>query len=163
MAIEQWGFWRATPTVTQDISGPLKLASVAKRLTVEPSLPVLTTLVCCGQDSNTQSSACERSALTDLNQWVWLKLAQWFWRGSRKCEKFTDGGRQLVINEAHLSLRLLISTVLNHVGKLYMRWHCIFNANVMKRSAKRHFTFNYCICLHNFFAAFDTIILFKSQ
>ena len=21
---------------------------------------------------------------------VWLKLAQWFWRRSRKCEKFTD-------------------------------------------------------------------------
>ena len=52
----------------------------------------------------------------DLCQ-VWLKLAQWFWRRSRKCEKFTDrrtDGRtdgqtddgQPAIRIAHLSFQL---------------------------------------------------------
>ena len=40
---------------------------------------------------------------------VWLKLAQWFWRRSQKCEKFTDGHKddgQQVIRKAHLSFKL---------------------------------------------------------
>ena len=44
---------------------------------------------------------------------VWLKMAQWFWRRRRKCEKFmkttttttTDNG-QILIRKSHLSLRL---------------------------------------------------------
>ena len=47
---------------------------------------------------------------------VWLKLAQWFWRRRRKCEKFkttpttttttTTDNRQILIRKAHLSLWL---------------------------------------------------------
>jgi hypothetical protein len=36
---------------------------------------------------------------------VWLKLAQWFWRRSRKCKRLqTDG--QMAIRKAHLSFQL---------------------------------------------------------
>ena len=38
---------------------------VAEHLAVELSLPVFTTLVCRGWDSNTKHSACESNALTD--------------------------------------------------------------------------------------------------
>ena len=51
--------------------------------------------------------------------------------------------------------------VLNHANKVYRRRHCIFNTIAMKISLKRHFTFHYCICLRNFFAAFD-IMSYKS-
>ena len=44
---------------------PLTLASVAEHLAVEMPLPVLTTYVCRGWDSNTQTSACKANALTD--------------------------------------------------------------------------------------------------
>ena len=47
---------------------------------------------------------------------VWLKLAQWFWRRRRKCEKWmttmlttmlkTDNN-QIVVRKAHLSLRFV--------------------------------------------------------
>ena len=59
------------PTVTQDIRlygrhrGSMTLTLVAERLVVDLSLPVLTTYVCRGWDSNTQISACEANTLTD--------------------------------------------------------------------------------------------------
>ena len=61
----------ATPTVTRDISfygyllqGHVSLVTpIPGHLTVKLSLPVLTTYVCRGWDSNTQSSACETNAL----------------------------------------------------------------------------------------------------
>ena len=59
----------ATPTVTRDISfygylqGHVSVTPIPGHLTVKLSLPVLTTYVCRGWDSNTQSSACETNAL----------------------------------------------------------------------------------------------------
>ena len=51
----------------------------------------------------------ESSWLKDTLCQVWLKLAEWFWRG--KCKKFTmtttmTNNEQIVIRKAHLSLRL---------------------------------------------------------
>ena len=47
--------------------------------------------------------------------------------------------------------------------KLYMkRWHCNFNT-IAKESALRSFIFHFCICLRNFFSAFDTICMFQSS
>ena len=43
----------------------MTLTPVAERLAVELSLPVFTTLVCRGWDSNTQPSALVATALTD--------------------------------------------------------------------------------------------------
>jgi hypothetical protein len=40
----------------------------------------------------------------DLFQ-VWLKLAQWFWRRSRKCKSLRTEGRR-IIRIAHLSFQL---------------------------------------------------------
>ena len=40
---------------------------------------------------------------------AWLKLAQWYWRRSKKCEKFTDrrtDAARLVIRKAYLSFQL---------------------------------------------------------
>ena len=46
----------------------------------------------------------------DVLYQVWLKLAQWFWRRSCKCEKFTTtkttDNRQIFIRGAHLSFQL---------------------------------------------------------
>ena len=44
--------------------GPVTLTPIAGRLAVELSLPVFTTYVCRGWDSNTQPSACGVNALT---------------------------------------------------------------------------------------------------
>ena len=44
---------------------PVTCTPVAEHLAVELSLPVFTTLVCRGWDSNTKHSACESNALTD--------------------------------------------------------------------------------------------------
>ena len=45
----------------------MTLARVAKRLAVELSLPVSTTLVCRGYDSNIEPSTCYANALTDCS------------------------------------------------------------------------------------------------
>ena len=53
---------------------------------------------------NKLESTLPKDALCQL----WLKLAEWFWRGGWKCEKFkmtTDNG-QISIRKAHLSLQL---------------------------------------------------------
>ena len=42
----------------------MTLTPIAERLAVELSLPVFTTYVCCGWESNTQPSACGANALT---------------------------------------------------------------------------------------------------
>ena len=59
MAIEQWGFF-SVPHLLED---PWHSStSIAERLAVElPSLPVFTTWVCRGRDSNTQFSAGGRT------------------------------------------------------------------------------------------------------
>ena len=46
-----------------NLRGPMALASTAERLAVELTLPVFTTEVCRGWDSNTQNSACNVNAL----------------------------------------------------------------------------------------------------
>ena len=46
------------------LRGPVTLAPIAERLAVELSLPVFTTKVCGGWDSNTQPSANEANAFT---------------------------------------------------------------------------------------------------
>ena len=45
-------------------SGPVTPTPIAERLAVHLSLPVFTTYVCRGLDSNTQPSACEANVLT---------------------------------------------------------------------------------------------------
>ena len=71
IAIEQWGFfsvphllWYGASVYNGDFQGPVTLAPIAERIAVEMSLPVFTTLVCHGLDSNTQPSAIEPNALT---------------------------------------------------------------------------------------------------
>ena len=43
----------------------MTLTTIAERLALELSLPVLTTHICRGWDSNTQPSACQTNVLTD--------------------------------------------------------------------------------------------------
>ena len=69
--IEQWGFfsvphlmWNGAFVYNGHLRGPVILTPIAERLTVEPSLPVFTTEVCCGLDSNIQPSACGANAFT---------------------------------------------------------------------------------------------------
>ena len=71
MAIEQWGLfsvphllWHGAPVYNGHLRGPVTLTPIAERLAVELSLPVLTTQVCRGWDSNAQPSACGANALT---------------------------------------------------------------------------------------------------
>ena len=71
MAIEQWGFfcvphllWHGASVYNGHLRGPVTLTPIAERLAVELSLPVFTTWVCCGWDSNTQPSAWGANALT---------------------------------------------------------------------------------------------------
>ena len=72
MAIEQWGFfnmthllWHGTSVYDGHLRGPDTFTTVAEHLTVEQALPVETTWVCRGWDSNTQPSACEANSLTN--------------------------------------------------------------------------------------------------
>ena len=68
MAKEQWGFFSVPqllwPTVTRvfHLWWPVTRTPVAERLAVVQSLPVFTTEVCPGLDSNTQPSACKANA-----------------------------------------------------------------------------------------------------
>ena len=61
---------QSTPTVNRasvincHLRGPVTLTSVAERLAVELSLPVFTTYIYRGWDSNTQPSACGANAQT---------------------------------------------------------------------------------------------------
>ena len=66
MVIEQWRFfsgpqlhWHEASLYNGYLRGPLALAPVAECVVVELSLPVFTSSVCRGCDSNTQPSACE--------------------------------------------------------------------------------------------------------
>ena len=70
MAIEQWGLfsvphllWHGASVYNGHLRGPVTLTPIAERLAVELSLPVLTTKLCRGWDSNTQPSACKANAL----------------------------------------------------------------------------------------------------
>ena len=67
-AIEPWGFFgvpllliHGASAYNSHIRGHV---TIARRLAVELSLPVFTTYVCRGWDSNTQPSACWANALT---------------------------------------------------------------------------------------------------
>ena len=67
--LEQWGFfsvphplWHGASVHNGTLRGPM--APIAERLAVELSLPVYTTWVCRGLDSNTQPSACGANALS---------------------------------------------------------------------------------------------------
>ena len=71
MAIEQWEFfriphllWHRASIYSGHLRGPVTLAPNAERWAVELSLPVLTTYVCRGLDSNTQPSTSGVNALT---------------------------------------------------------------------------------------------------
>ena len=71
MAIEQWGFfsaphllWHGTSVNNGHLREPVTLTPASERLAVELSLPVCTTWVCRGWDSNTQLSAYEANAFT---------------------------------------------------------------------------------------------------
>ena len=57
--IKQWGFfsvpqllWHGTFVYNGHLRGPVTLTRIAERLAVDLSLPVFTTWVCCGWDSN---------------------------------------------------------------------------------------------------------------
>ena len=72
MAIEQWGFF-SVPHIYCDTGHPFKMVisedpwhshPFAERLAMKLSLPVPTTKVCRGWDSNTQPSTCGANALT---------------------------------------------------------------------------------------------------
>ena len=72
MAIDQWEFlsvshllWHRASFYNGHIRRPVTLIPIAERLAVEPSLPVFTTWVCSGWDSNTQPSACGGNDKTD--------------------------------------------------------------------------------------------------
>ena len=74
MAIERWGFislqhlWLGHPFIMNGhLRGPVTLSPNAERLAVKLSLHVLTTKVCRGWDSNTQSSACGANALSQTS------------------------------------------------------------------------------------------------
>ena len=61
MVIEQWGFFSVPHILLYGLSfwnghlrWPVTLTPIAERLAAELSLPVFTTKVCCGWDSNTQ-------------------------------------------------------------------------------------------------------------
>ena len=63
MAIKQWGFFRMPHLLWHGASvhdghlwGPVTLTIIAERLEAELSLPVFTTKICRGWDSNTQPS-----------------------------------------------------------------------------------------------------------
>ena len=81
MAIEQWRFFsvphllwhgasvynghlRRPVTLSPYLGGPVTLPSPAERVAVELSLPVFTTKICRGWDSNTKPAACGTNALT---------------------------------------------------------------------------------------------------
>ena len=66
MAIEQWGFfsvpqlvWLGASIYNGHLQGTVPLTPIATCLVLELSLPVLTTKICRGLDSNIQPSACE--------------------------------------------------------------------------------------------------------
>ena len=66
-SIEKWGFFSVPPLQLLGASiynghlwGHMIPTPIVERWAVELSLPVLTTSVCCGWDSNTQLSACRR-------------------------------------------------------------------------------------------------------
>ena len=72
MAIEQWEFFNVPHLLGHEASvynghlrGPVTLTSIAERLAVELSLPVMTTYDYRGWDSSTQPPACRANALTD--------------------------------------------------------------------------------------------------
>ena len=71
VAIEQWVFfsvshalWHGTSFYNGHLRGLMALTLFGKRLAVELSLPNLTTYVCRGLDSNTQTFACGPNTLT---------------------------------------------------------------------------------------------------
>ena len=68
---EQWGFlsvphlqWHGAFVYNGNLRGPVTFTPISERLAVELSLPVFTTWVCRGWDSNTQPSTCGADALT---------------------------------------------------------------------------------------------------
>ena len=70
----QLGFFSVAPLLRHGASvyngylrWPVTLTPIAECLAVKLSLHVLTILVCCGWDSNTQPSACEANALHRQN------------------------------------------------------------------------------------------------
>ena len=72
MAIEHWGFfsvphlvWHGASLYNGHIREHVTLTPIAEPLAVELPLPIFTTYVCHGWDSNTQLSACGAHALTD--------------------------------------------------------------------------------------------------
>ena len=60
VAIEQWG----ASVYNDHLRGLVTLTPIAERLAVRLSLPVFTSWVGCGWDSNTQSSVCGSNART---------------------------------------------------------------------------------------------------
>ena len=71
VAIEQWVFfsvphllWHGASVYNGHLKGQLTLTPIAECVAVELFLPIFTTYVCRGWDSNTQLSACEENTLT---------------------------------------------------------------------------------------------------
>ena len=71
VAIEHLGFcsvpnllWQGASVYNGHLQGPVTLTLIAEGLAVELSLPIFTTYVCRGWDSNTQFYACGANALT---------------------------------------------------------------------------------------------------
>ena len=65
VAIEQWGFfsvphllWQGASVKNGHLWGPVTLTPIVERLAVELSLPVFTTWICRGWNSNTHPSPC---------------------------------------------------------------------------------------------------------
>ena len=56
--------WHGASVYNGYLRGPITLVAINERLALELSIPVFTTYVCRGWDSNTQHSACEANVLT---------------------------------------------------------------------------------------------------
>ena len=79
MVIEQWGFisaplWHGASVYNGYLWGPVTLTPNAERMAVNLSLPVLTTEVCRGWDSNTQTFTWEVNVLTHCGTAAALSL-----------------------------------------------------------------------------------------
>ena len=99
MAIEQWGFfcmphliWHGASfyIYNDHLRWPVKLTLNVKRLEFELSLPVLTTLVCCSWNSNTQPFADGANALTHRNTAAAVKKLNKTLNSTKKTCKLND-------------------------------------------------------------------------
>ena len=85
IAIEQWGqfsvphlLWHETSVYNGYLRGPVTFTPIAERLAVEVSLPVLTTYVCLGRDSNTNLPLPGRRSNRLRHRSGYLSVSGWY-------------------------------------------------------------------------------------